>query len=153
MTPQVHIDLDELKGSLFEAVQKQTQFTAQLLRQHEMDVLIFMAMEQGFLAERERLVQEIMSLKAWIIYLQSRYLIFMGIEQGFVAETERLVQEIRSLKAWILYLQSRHLELRYFKGRLEAERFQAIQALERQDAEIYTITEALKDWVRFCEGL
>ena len=125
------MDLDELRNRLSEAARKQAQSAAEvsgleeqvryyerqeLLRQHEMDVRRFKGIEQGFVAERERLVQEIMSLKAWNTDLQRGNL------------------ELQELKG----------RLENDVNRLLEERNHAIHALRHHEAKLYTITQAFE---------
>ncbi|PWW76578.1 hypothetical protein C7212DRAFT_363681 [Tuber magnatum] len=122
-------DLDELRNRLAEAARKQAQFTAEvngleervrfcerqdLLRQHEMDVRRFKGIEQGFVAERERLVTEIMSLKAWNTDLQRGNLELQDIKNKLEMDVARVVDE----------------------------RNHTIHALRHHEAKLYTITQA-----------
>ena len=125
------MDLDELRNRLSEAARKQAQSAAEvsgledqvryyerqeLLRQHEMDVRRFKGIEQGFVAERERLVQEIMSLKAWNTDLQRGNLELQGLKAGLEGDVNRLLEE----------------------------RNHAIHALRHHEAKLYTITQAFE---------
>ena len=65
----------------------------ELLRKHEMDVRRFKEIEQGLVAERERLVQEIMSLKAWNTDLQPGNLELQDFHGRLEVDLSRVVEE------------------------------------------------------------
>ncbi|RPB04153.1 hypothetical protein L873DRAFT_1729992 [Choiromyces venosus 120613-1] len=123
------MDLEDLRNRLAEAARKQAQFTSEvsgleeqvrfyerqeLLRQHEMDVRRFKGIEQGFVAERERLVSENLSVKAWNADLQRGNLELQDIKNRLESDIIRLVEE----------------------------RNHAIHALRHHEAKLYTITQA-----------
>jgi len=125
------MDLDDLRGRLSEAARKQAQFTAEvsgleeqvryyerqeLLRQHELDVRSFKGVEQSFVAERERLVSDIMSHKAWNADLQRGNLELQDIKGKLEMDVNRLLDE----------------------------RNHAIHALRHHEAKLYTITQAFE---------
>jgi chromosome segregation ATPase len=128
---QEDVNLEGLRARLAEATRKQAQVGEEvstlesqiancertnLIRQHEMDIRRLREAELRYIAERERLIGEIMSLKGWN------------------SDLERGNLELQSVRG----------KLEHDLVRLLDERNSAIHALRHHEAKLYTITQAFE---------
>ena len=125
------MNLEGLRARLAEAARKQAQAVeevgaleaqvancerANLIRQHEMEIRRFKGIEASYAADRDRMINEIVTLKGWN------------------SDLERGNLEMQSLRA----------KFEHDIMRLVDERNNAIHALRHHEAKLYTITQAFE---------